>query len=392
MRKEGYRLPSARQDYNADAEATVCNEVSTTVGRLLPIKTYRDMSKECVDTAAAILDMQVLADQDDARTRHNARQLELQTAANTVINAWNNGGAQGQQPQPHILEQFVATAPLAADYAARLSILRNETTIACVLSSLSTGLAMKELYEDAPTKTASEKLTAGHIAALQAAAADMHHMTQRLPLTQAYGVLLSLLTKTIVASWKTDVQGYTAAHLASAVVKANQATLATSITIAAAYDGVRAHCDAFAGIYPAESLGYAQLLSESVLKACEPPLLQHLRATVAEQKRTKWASLTVSEFAERIAEQAQLVATRLGPHPQVAALELQIAGLRTEQGRLELRLQEQTQRRDQQHRNRGQRAPRGQVVGSPDYSGCNFRLPGGARCGNLEHVRRDHPQ
>ena len=71
MKKEGYRLPSTRQEYDANSETTIWNETNATVGRLLPIKTFRDMQKECVDMATVALEAEVLADQDEARMRHD---------------------------------------------------------------------------------------------------------------------------------------------------------------------------------------------------------------------------------------------------------------------------------------------------------------------------------
>ena len=401
MRKEGFRLPSARQDYNADAEATIGNEISASIGRLLPIKTFRDTTKECVDNATTTLDAQVRAEQDDARVGHEARQLELTTAANTAINAWNNSGSQGQQPPAHLVQDFVAVMPRQTEYAERLHVLQNEATISSVLCILTTGLAMKELYDDVPTKTASEKLAAGHATALRASSVVMSRAIRGLPLTQAYAALLSKLTKSVLSSWKQDVQGYTEAHLASGIVKANKATLAKTVTIAAAYDGVRSYTDAFASIYPPAAQGYAELLADSLLEACEPVLQQHLRSMVAPQKLHKWAGLAAPDFAERIAEQARLAHAKINADGAVreragartvAALELVIAGLRADHGRLEQQVRQQgLQQQPPREQRQRPRVPLGQVVGSATYSGCNFMLPNGEECKNMKHNRRNHP-
>ncbi len=267
---------------------------------------------------------------------------------------------------------------------------------------LTTGLAIKELFEDVPTKTASDKLAASHAAALRANSVAMCRTMQGLPLTQANSALLSELTKGILAYWKRDVQGYTAAHLAWAVVKANKATLAKTIMMAAAYDGVRAHSDAFASIYPPNAQGYAELLAESILNSSESVLQRHLRTKIASQKLEKWAGLVASDFAERIAEQAQLAeatitadATTRTASQTVAAMELVIAGLRADHSRLEQQVRQQGQQqqpRPAQRQSQGQRASTGsQVLGTPTYSGCRFVLANGQKCGSKDHYERNHP-
>ncbi len=84
--------------------------------------------KKCLDIATQTLDAQVHSEQEEARLRHEERQRDLTTIANTAINTWTMAGANGQSPPAHVNLAFVPTAPQKADYAARLHVLQNQAT------------------------------------------------------------------------------------------------------------------------------------------------------------------------------------------------------------------------------------------------------------------------
>ena len=101
----------------------------------------------------------------------------------------------------------------------------------------------------------------------------------------------------------------------------------------------------------------------------------------------------INEALDTLTRADDSAAAAVEAQAAVAALHVVLAGLRADHARLEMRLRERGMERGQQRgqRQQRQRPAQGQVVGSPDYTGCNFRLPGGALCGNPGHARVDHP-
>jgi hypothetical protein len=318
--------------------------------------------------------------------------------------------AAGAQPLAHVIVAFVP--PAAALCTQHIDLARDQLIVDLTITTLCTGAALAEIYEPAPTAVAATKIAASHGAALRAIDGAMRAVIQGRTAVQSHAQLISLITAAVLENWRTNIQGYSAAELAKANIVAVEMALQRPILIATVQDSTVVHCNAFAVVNVVGTLGYAERLATSVVRVCEPGLRTHLQQSVPEDELVRQVHLGTASFVHFMASHAKLAqaksvadgATRAATST-VAALEVQVAGLRAEQSRLEQRLQEQAQQREQQQqqqqqqqqgRNRncdcGQRARCGQVPGSPDYSGCNFCLPGGAHCGNMEHARRDHPR
>ncbi len=408
MKKEGFRLPTTSRLYDPDGAAAMRDELEAIVVRLLPAKNLRDGMRDAVETNGQFADAELDAAEAVALTAHDVAQQILTDAAIAARAAWGllAHAAQiqaGPQPALHVVAPFVPPARQLRVREARINVLRDASVVEQIIMLFGTGASIAELYEAAPNNLASIKVANGHRAALLASAVALRAAVQGRSAVQAHPLVAVIIVDTVLEYWRTHIQMYTADQVASADIAAIEATLERSITMAAAPDMLQHHCDAFGAVNVAGAVGFEERLVTSVLRSCEPPLRHHLDQTVPRDELVRQARAGTVLFVRFLVSQvrlAQAKAQAANTGSTVAALELVIAGLRADHGRLEQQVREQVQhrpatrqhqQRQQRQQRQGQQAPTGQRLGSPAYDGCNFTLPNGAKCGSKDHYARDHP-
>jgi hypothetical protein len=336
---------------------------------------------------------------------HNAAQQVLVAAATAAQNHWDQlaHAAQvnaGPRPAPHMVALFVEPAPPAGLREMRIEALRAQPLADFLVTTLNSGATLADLYMKPADALACTKLATGHANVLLAAQPRLLAAIVATPAVQLHSVLMTVLADVVLDFWRATVQGYTAADIEKARISGIEMSLHAPICLATVHNGVQAHWDAFSALNAPNSVGFAERLVTTMVSVCELRLCLHLTQNVLDDTLVEQAKLGATVFVRFVVSQARLatakgVAAVVEAHPAVAALEVVIAGLRADQARLELCLEErgaerQQQRHGQQQQQRQQRV-RGQMVGSPDYTGCNFRLPNGALCGDSSHARVDHP-
>ncbi len=411
MKKEGYRLVVSHRRYDHDGAGALANDVAAALQRQMSVKTFMQIRRETLEAAGRTTDAEFEA---EARARHDAAQQVLVADADGRRVAWGNlaHAAQvqaGAQPAAHQVVAFVFQPPTAAVRAARIDPLFEALAAGSIVAMMASGAVVSELYEAPTSSLATTKLVTGHAAALAAAHAALCVAMRGNGTVVAHAAIVQVLTDAILENWRTNIQGYTADELASAAISAIELVLVRPITMSTIEDSLVQHFDAFQAVNNAATGGFSERLVASMLRACEPGLQSHLKQTVPNSELVRNARLGAVPFVRFVVEHAELAKAK---QVAVAALEITVASLRAEQSRLEARLTEhgrsqqqqqqlqqqgpqQAQRRQQRQqltrRNEEQRERGRQVVGSPDYTGCNFVLPSGALCGNPGHARIDHP-
>ncbi len=415
MKKEGFRLPVLHQPYDPNGAVGLRNDLECAVVKLLPVKSLREAIKDATESCTRTADAEQAA-QDAAanaadaaaRAGHDVAQQLMTAQANAAGAAWDQlaHAAQvhaGARPPAHVVVVYAPQVPIHLPGARdnRISTLRDALVADQLVLLFSAGASLADLYESSPTALASVKVAKGHGEALRAVEGALCTALHSRTAVQAHPLATTIIVDAILEHWRSTVQGYTADQLASANIAAVESILVRQITLAATHDTVQQHCDAFAAVNGAAIPGFEDRLVSSVMRTCEPSLRSHLNQTVSHDDMVRQAKAGMTAFVRFLVSHSQLalakcaadVATRTAAS-SLAALEVLIAGLRADQGRLELRLREQGQGERTQRDRGGQRQQqqRGrQVVGSPDYTGCNFVLPSGALCGNPGHARIDHP-
>jgi hypothetical protein len=269
------------------------------------------------------------------------------------------------------------------------------------VAGLCTGAAVSDLYEPATSAVSANKVTTSHSIALLATTGALQLAIQGRTAVQAHPAVIDLLTGAILANWRAAIQGYTAAEMAKAGITAVEVTLIKPICAVTVHDNTTAHCDAFAVINTTGAVGFSERLAASIVRVCEPGLRTHLLQNVPDDDMVMQVQKGTASFVRFMASHAKLASAKMSADSMactaassVAALEVLIAGLRADQSRLELQLhtrgQDQRDQRDQQ-RHSNQRRLRGQVVGSPDYTGCRKVVAGGRVCGAKDHNAANHP-
>ena len=285
-------------------------------------------------------------------------------------------------------------------------MLRREYLAQHLAHALSTAAAIGQLYAPAETDNAAKRLSSGHTAALSATLPAIIEALKQPAKIHAHSGAIVVLVEAIFGYWAIVVQKNDAGKLASATIAANQAILARPIKAANALDQVTDHCEAFENIHERDSVGFADLLADSILTALEPALLTHVKMVVGRDKLVLWSKRSQDVFVRKIAEQANLflagqpaTAAAAATVPALAALQVEVAALRIENKRLaEQQRQQRTQppapaqQQQQQQRPQYQQAPRvSHPPGHPQYTGCAVRDANGRRCGSMDHGWRDHP-
>jgi hypothetical protein len=214
--------------------------------------------------------------------------------------------------------------------------------------------ALADLYKPFTSAVAAAKVTVCHSAALRKAEGALHVVVHRRTAAQAHAATIALLSTAVLDNWRINIQGYTAAEMAKAAIVAVEETLQRPIMVVSVHDDTVAHCDAFAVINTAGVVGFAECLTTSVVRACEPGLRMHLCQNVPDDELVRQVQLGTPTFVRFVASHAKLAAEKIAAadsaartHPAVAALEVVVAGLRTDHRRLELQLREQQGRQEQ---------------------------------------------
>jgi hypothetical protein len=384
------------------------NDLCGIMGRIVSIKTLHLAVKAIDHDSGKVADAEAAVASAALRATHDGQQQALVAIADAARAHWQQLAhvaqvAAGLQPPAHVVAPFV---PPPSTRDARVDELRAQPLVDYIVTTLTSGAAMVELYDTPGDALASAKLATRHGTALRDAQPRLVAVIRANTTVQLHAALTATLADVVLDFWRTGVQGYTAADLAKAGISATQAVLLRTITMIKVHDDTQAHWDAFAALNPPGAVGFSERIVASVVGVTEPQLKAHLTHTVLDDTLVDQATQGATIFVRYIVSQSKLAAAKAAAvdaqvHAAVAGLQLVIAGLQADHGRLELQLRERgrgQQRREQgqqgqqgQGHGREQRQPRGQVVGSPDYTGCNFRLPGGALCGNPGHARVDHP-
>ncbi len=403
MKKEGFRLSVVHRDYDPNTAGALRNDLEATITRLLPAKNLREEIKDATEANGRIVDAELDATEAAANAAHDAAQQTLTDQADAARAAWGMLAhaaqiAAGGQPPLHIVAVFVPPVRQPRVREARINALRDASVADQLITLFGTGASLVEIYETAPNALARTKIEAGHRAAMRAAEAALRTAVRGRTAVQAHPLITVVVVDTVLEYWRVEVQGYTPDQLAAANIAAVEATLLRPITVTAAPDELVQHCDAFGAVNAPGAAGFEERLVTSVMRACEPLLRGHLEQTVPRDELVRQARTGSAAFVRFLVSQAKLAqakATAQIAANTVAALEVQIASLRADHGRMELQLREQGQRGQGQqppaHAQRGRQQGR-QVVGSPAYTGCDVTLPNGRVCGDMGHNRRNHPR
>lgn len=427
--KEAFLLPLASRPYDANKRVSMTNELNIIATRLIPIKTFKDLYNEATSEAASAFDMELIVANRVDGDQHDMEQNVLEAQHNTLLNTWNSltDAEKAGRPSPgaFLRPAFVARTVPADEKEARLGTLRRGYLAQHLAHALSTAAAIGQLYTAAETDNAAKRLSLGHVTALSAAIPAIVEVLKQPAKIHAHSGAIVVLVDTVFAFWATVIQKNDAGKLASATIAANQAILARQIKAASALDQVTDHCEAFENIHQRDSVGFADLLSDSILSALEPALLSHMKMLVGRDKLVSWSRRPQDVFVRKMAEQANLflaghstIAAAAATGPALAALQVEVAALRIENKRLaehqrqQQRVppaQQQQQRvpqvalapqqpqvppaqQQQQQRPQQQQAMRvSHPPGHPQYTGCAVRDANGRRCGAMDHGWRDHP-
>jgi hypothetical protein len=427
--KEAFLLPLASRPYDANKRVAITNEVNVIATRLIPIKTFKDFYNEATSEAVGAFDTELATANRADGDQHEMEQNAQEAQHNTLLNAWNSltDAEKVGRPNPGAFARhvFVPCAVSAEEKEARLSALRCGFLAQHLAHALSTAAAIAQLYAAADTDNAAKRLSTGHTTALTAAIPAIVEALKQPAKIHAHSGAIVVLVDAIFAFWATVIQKNDAGKLASATITANQAILARQIKAASALDQVTDHCEAFENIHQRDSVGFADLLADSILSALEPALLVHVKMVVGRDKLVSWSRRPQDMFVRKVAEQANLflaghstTAAAAATGPALAALQVEVAALRIENKRLAehqrqlqrtpLAQQQQrapqvvlppqqpqappAQQQQQQQRPQQQQALRvSHPPGHPQYTGCAVRDANGRRCGAMDHGWRDHP-
>jgi hypothetical protein len=423
--KEAFLLPLASRPYDANKRVSMTNDINIIAMRLLPIKVFKDLFNEAATEATSTFEAEEITATRTAADLHvmdlNAREAHHNALLNAYKSLTDAEKVAKASPGAFARPAFVARIVPAEEKDARVSKLRCEFLAQHLTHALSTAAAIGQLYTAAETENAAKRLSLGHTAALSAAIPAVIEALKQPAKIHAHSGAIVVLVDAIFAFWATVVQKNDAGKLASATITANQAILARPIKAATALDQVTDHCEAFEHIHQRDSVGFADLLANSILGALEPALLSHVKMVVGRDKLVSWSRRPQVDFVCKMAEQANLflaghssAVAAAATGPALAALQVEVAALRIENKRLaEHQRQQQRapapaqqqQRAPQvaqgqqqppvpptQQQQRLQQAPRvSHPPGHPQYTGCAVRDANGRRCGAMDHGWRDHP-
>jgi hypothetical protein len=409
--KKGFRLVVTHEEYDPNAATGMLNEVNAVLCRLVSpkvllatIKTIDADNTKTVDSELATSAAAVVA----LAVAHDAQEQVQVMAQNAAIAHWDQLAhaaqiAAGPRPLAHVLVPFAPPPAPAGFRDARIAALRAQPLSDFLVMTLSSGASIADLYMKPADALGSMKLATSHCNALLAAQPLLLATIAATTVVQLHALVMTKLAQVVLDFWRATVQGYTPADLEKARIVAIQAVLSRPVSIATTHDDVQAHWDAFSELNQPGAVGFNARLVASVVSVAEPKFRDHLTSTVLDDTLVAQAELGVTTFVRYVVSQAKLAAAKATVvdaqvHPAVAALQVVIASLHADHNRLELRLREhdgrdvrdQHEQRDQRQRS-NQRALRGQVVGSPDYTGCRKVLAGGRICGVLTHNEANHP-